>query len=260
MSTLNKTLVIITIVIALGLIVTGIVGAVLSFPDETKSIPTYAFEKKQALGQNERYNAVQIDSDEVHVKVMTADVKQAEIHVSGNFYQEMNSLADIVESKIQNGVLYISFKKSLLLQNIMVLGFDLGKNTTEQQSVEATLILPKQSYRWMEVDSFTGRIDIVNVNAVLDLDSDAGDITIRTEEQEPMINAETEEGNITLVTIGKIDRSRFLISSEYGATELYGESVYDWRQKDDDHQDWKEFKQRDRIMLESEQGSILVKE
>jgi hypothetical protein len=253
------------IVVALGLLVTGVIGALIKAPQEGDTLPTYEFKQEKELANLGAFNAVKIDSDQVDIKLKTAEIANPKIYVNGNFYRDIKSVDEVIEANVRQKVLCLSFNKALLIQDLMILGFDIGELSSGKQSVQAEVILPQQAYRWLKVDSYEGDIDVNGVNGYLDLESESGDIVISSEDEQPLIDAETELGDIVLQALPTIDQSHFMLATELGKATLFGQAVnnsyYDKYDKyDDEYDDNDRYeKTREKIKLESELGNIEVR-
>jgi hypothetical protein len=203
-------------VLAIAMIVTGIVGATMTFPGPGERNPSYPFEQQKTVPAD-TFDSVKIEGRTVDLQVSTADVTEAQIRLSGQLFRNDQDSQDFIEATVRNGELSVSFSKKMLMTELQVFGIVVGGE--EAFELQAELLLPQKMYRSIKVESLTGDVLVRGVESrLLDVESELGDIVFETalDREQLSLKAETEHGEVT----------------------MFGESVrtsHEWRDNDEYH-------------------------
>jgi hypothetical protein len=244
MGKISKLVVTLVVVLAIAMIVTGIVGATLTFPKFSDRQPTYSFEQLETVA-NDSFESVKIDGRTIDVKVSTADVNEAQILLTGKLYRPADSSDDFIKTNVRNRELRISFAKEMLIAELQVLGIEVANDATN--ALQAELILPQKVYRSIKIKTHTGDIVVQGIESrLLDVESEWGDIRYDTAQDRQQLSVKAE--------------------SDYGTVTIFGERMKNThgfdREDYDEHDEYPNYVGggSNWVELESEHGSIDVQE
>lgn len=201
--------VIATIVLALALVITGIVGAALTFPNEANMKPAQPLDQAKTV-KGKTFDSVKIDSGVVDLQVGVGDVPDARIRLNGEVFRKVKKSDDFIQTKVRNGVLRISFARNITMNQAVIFG--LGGD--DAASLKAEVVLPNQPYRSIDVRSLSGDVQLTGLEG-------------------KFVDVDTEIGNITYNTAQTLEQLRIRAESDHGSVTIFGETIGYKREADD---------------------------
>jgi hypothetical protein len=222
----RKGFVIATIVLAMAMVITGIVGAALTFPSEANMKPAQPLVQAKTV-KGKTYDSVKIESGVVDLQVGVGDVTEAQIRLNGEVFRKIKKSDDFIQTKVRNGVLRISFARNITMNQTVIFG--LGGD--DAASLKAEVVLPNQLYRSIDVRSLSGDVQLTGLEG-------------------RFVDVDTETGNITYNTAQTLEQLRIRAESDHGSVMIFGETIGYNRETDerdfDLDEDWDNDNDEDR--------------
>lgn len=244
----SKWIVTVIVVSAIVMIVTGVVGASMTFPSPKERQPSYPFEQQETVA-GDAFDSVKIEGGTMALQVSGAAVDQAQIRLTGELYQAPADIDDFIEVRISNGELRITFAREILMNELIVFGLEASDVT---DAMLAEIVLPEKMYSSLEIRSLTGEVSVRGIEAeMVDIESVTGDIRLATSQDPTQLSVSAQ--------------------SDHGTVTVFGQQVKSERGSRYDHEAWHDEDDWDEgsringsgqrwIELESEHGSIEVEQ